>query len=105
MLKRLENESNQINQSQSHDKFSLELEIERIQRDLLNSTQEIQSFKEENESLKNQISKFQATISSLVRFFFSDIFSFSLVFFSVWLILLSLFFVLDGAWVEWIIEF
>ncbi|KAA1074800.1 hypothetical protein PGT21_020881 [Puccinia graminis f. sp. tritici] len=65
MLKRLENESNQINQSQSHDKFSLELEIERIQRDLLNSTQESQSFKDENESLKNQISKFQATISSL----------------------------------------
>ncbi|KNF01889.1 hypothetical protein PSTG_05006 [Puccinia striiformis f. sp. tritici PST-78] len=65
MLKRVENESNQINQSQSHDKFSLELEIERIQRDLIGSNSEIQSLKEANLNLKNQFSKFQATISSL----------------------------------------
>ena len=67
MLKRLENESNQLNQSQSHDKFSLELEIERIQRDLQNSNQESQALKDQTVSLKNQISKFQAAVSSLVR--------------------------------------
>jgi len=65
MLKRLENESNQLNQSQSHDKFSLELEIERIQRDLQNSNQESQALKDQTVSLKNQISKFQAAVSSL----------------------------------------
>ncbi|PLW44874.1 hypothetical protein PCANC_10784 [Puccinia coronata f. sp. avenae] len=65
MLRRLENESNQINQSQSHDKISLELEIERIQRDLLNSNQESHAFKEQNLALKNQIAKFQAAASAL----------------------------------------
>jgi uncharacterized protein YjaG (DUF416 family) len=63
MLKRSEN------QSQSHDKFSLELEIERIQRDLLHSTQETQTYKDQNVSLQNQISKFQAAISNLVCFY------------------------------------
>ncbi|KAA1114519.1 hypothetical protein PGT21_011974 [Puccinia graminis f. sp. tritici] len=65
MLKRLESESNQFNQSQSHDKFSLELEIERIQRDLLHSTQETQTYKDQNVSLQKQISKFQAAIANL----------------------------------------
>ncbi|POW18508.1 hypothetical protein PSHT_05707 [Puccinia striiformis] len=41
------------------------LEIERIQRDLIGSNSEIQSLKEANLNLKNQFSKFQATISSL----------------------------------------
>lgn len=64
-LKILENESNQLNQSQSNDKFSLELEIERIQRDLMNSNQESQNLKDQNLTLKNQISKFQVVISKL----------------------------------------
>jgi ABC-type Na+ efflux pump permease subunit len=76
MLRRLENESNQINQSQSHDKISLELEIERIQRDLLNSNQESHAFKEQNLALKNQIAKFQAAASALVRILFLSSFRF-----------------------------
>ncbi|MBW0464402.1 hypothetical protein O181_004117 [Austropuccinia psidii MF-1] len=65
VLKQLETESNRINQSQSNDRFSLELEIERLQRDLSSSITELNDSKSETQSVRNELRKVQLIVSTL----------------------------------------
>lgn len=66
-LRNLEKESTRLTESQSHDRYSLELELERLQRDLANAEDELEQARADADDAKDALHALELTAESTVR--------------------------------------